>query len=181
MVTWLRNHLYARWIMTILRIWLGWQWFNAAAEKMGSPVWTGNKAGTAIAGFLKHAVSLSQGAHPGVQGWYASFINATALPNAAFFSYLVSWGEMFVGLALIIGAFTTFAALMGAVMNTAYLLAGTSSTNPNMLIIEVLVLVAGFNAAVYGVDYWIIPWFRQIMHYEASPSVGAGSRRKSRA
>lgn len=181
MVAWIRNHQYARWIMTILRIWVGWQWVSAAVEKMGSPVWTGNKAGVAITGFLQHAVSLSQGAHPSVQGWYASFLSGAVLPDATFFSYLVSWGELLVGLALIVGAFTTFAALMGAVMNTAYLLAGTSSTNPNMLILEVLVMVAGFNAAVYGLDYWIIPWFRKIMHYEVNPLLDTGFRRKSGA
>ncbi|MHB1684714.1 MAG: DoxX family membrane protein [Bacilli bacterium] len=181
MVAWLRNHVVARFIMTVLRIWLGWQWVSAAAEKMGSPVWTGSKAGVAITGFLQHAVSLSQGPHADVQGWYASFINAVALPNAASFSYLVSWGEMLVGLALILGVFTTFAALMGAMMNTAYLLAGTSSSNPNMLIIEALVMVAGFNAAVYGLDYWVIPWFRRIMKYEVDSPSGSGFRSKSGA
>ncbi len=173
MTTWLRNHVAARWIMTVLRVWLGWQWVSAAAEKIGSPVWTGSKAGVAITGFLQHAVSLSQGPHPGVQGWYAGFIRGVALPDAAFFSYLVSWGELLVGLALILGVFTTFAALMGAVMNTAYLLAGTSSSNPVMLIIEVFVMVAGFNAAVYGLDYWIIPWFRSVVKHEG-PSTTAG-------
>lgn len=181
MVAWLRNHVVARWIVTVLRIWLGWQWVSAASEKIGSSVWTGGKAGVAISGFLQHAASLSQGSHPAVQGWYASFIHAVALPNAAFFSYLVSWGEMLVGLALIFGAFTTFAALMGAVMNAAYLLAGTSSTNPNMLIIEVLVMVAGFNAAAYGLDYWIIPWFRRMLKYEIDPSADRGLRRKGGA
>ncbi len=181
MVAWLRNHVAARWIMTVLRIWLGWQWVSAGAEKLTSPVWTGSKAGVGITGFLQHAASLSQGAHPDVQGWYAGFINTIALPNATFFSYLVSWGEMLVGLALILGAFTTFAALMGAVMNTAYLLAGTSSTNPNMLIIGTLVMVAGYNAAAYGLDYWIIPWFRQVMKYEVDPSIGSRIRHKSGA
>ena len=180
MVAWLRNHVVARFIMTVLRIWLGWQWVSAAVEKLGSPVWTGSKAGVAITGFLQHAASLSQGPHPDVQGWYASFINAVALPDATFFSYLVSWGELLVGLALILGIFTTFAALMGALMNTVYLLAGTSSSNPNMLIIEALVMVAGFNAAVYGLDYWIIPWFRRITKHEG-PSTSSGLRSKSGA
>ena len=181
MVAWLRNHVVARWIMAVLRVWVGWQWVSAGAEKLGSPAWTGNKAGTAITGFLQHAASLSQGAHPSVQGWYAGFIHGVALPDAVFFSYLVSWGEMLVGLALIFGIFTTFAALMGAVMNTAYLLAGTSSTNPNMLIIEMLILIAGFNAAAYGVDYWLIPRFRRWMKYEVEPSAVGGLKRKSGA
>ena len=66
-------------------------------------------------------------------------------------------------------------------MNTSYLLAGTSSTNPNMLIIEVLILIAGFNAAAYGVDYWLIPRFRRWMKYEVEPSAVGGLKRKSGA
>lgn len=30
-----------------------------------------------------------------------------------------------------------------------------------MMIIEVLLLVAGFNAATIGLDHWVIPWLRQ--------------------
>ena len=178
MVRWLRNNAYARWLLTVLRIWIGWQWVSAAVEKVGSPVWTGAQAGTAISGFLGHAASLSTGAHPTVQAWYADFIRGFALPNAQFFSYLIAYGELLVGIALITGTFTTFAALMGAAMNTAYLLAGTSSTNPNLLIGEVFVLIAGYHAAAYGLDHWIIPWFRKAMHYQVSLP-GSGSDVKS--
>ena len=40
-----------------------------------------------------------------------------ALLNAQVFSYLVAYGEVLVGLALVIGVVTNFAALMGIVMN----------------------------------------------------------------
>lgn len=60
-------------------------------------------------------------------------------------------------LGFILGTFTTFAALMGAVMNFAYMFSGTTSTNPQMILIEIFILVAGFNTAKIGLDCWIIP------------------------
>lgn len=166
MVRWLRESTVARWLLTVLRIWIGVEWIRAAAEKIGSPAWTGAKAGAGVHGFLKGAEAASKGAHPAVQGWYASFIGNFALPNATLFSYVVSFGELLVGIALVVGCFTTFVALMGVVMNMAYLLAGTTSTNPNMVIWQVFLLIGGFNAAYLGVDYFITPRVRKLFaHY----------------
>ncbi|MCL6631742.1 MAG: DoxX family protein [Alicyclobacillus herbarius] len=162
MVAWLRNNAYVRWLLTVVRIWIGIEWIQAAMEKIGSPVWTGSKAGVAISGFLGNAVKQSQGAHPAVQGWYASFLKGFALPHATLFSYAVSYGELLVSIGLVLGCLTTAAAFFGAVMNLSYLLAGTTSTNPNMLLWQVLLLVAGFNAAMIGLDYWLIPYLRQL-------------------
>ncbi len=69
MVGWLRNNIYARWILTFVRIVVGWEWISAAVEKIGSQAWTGAKAGSGVSGFLRHAVTLSQGSHFAVQGW----------------------------------------------------------------------------------------------------------------
>lgn len=33
----------------LVRIYVGWQWLSAGIEKLQSPVWTGSKAGTAMA------------------------------------------------------------------------------------------------------------------------------------
>ncbi|MCT2197656.1 DoxX family membrane protein, partial [Paenibacillus sp. p3-SID1389] len=71
-----------------------------------------------------------------------AFLEHFALPNVGLFNFLVPYGEFLVGLGLILGTFTTFAALMGFVMNAAFLFSGTVSTNAQMLILEVLVLVA---------------------------------------
>jgi len=160
MVKWLRESPVARWLLLLARLWLGWQWISAALDKVGSPAWTGALAGVGIRGFLSHALTLASGAHPAVQGWYADIIRGVALPGADPLSYIIAFGELIIGIGLIVGGLTTIAALAGAILNTAYLLAGTVSTNPNMLIIEVLVLIAGFNAAAIGVDRWLIPALR---------------------
>ncbi|MFD1180346.1 Crp/Fnr family transcriptional regulator, partial [Paenibacillus timonensis] len=56
------------------------------------------------------------------------------------------------------------AALMGFVMNAAFLFSGTVSTNAQMLILEVLVLVAAANAGKIGLDYFVLPYLRKLFH-----------------
>lgn len=74
-----------------------------------------------------------------------------------------------------LGCFTTFAALMTLGMNMAYLLAGTTSTNPNMVIWEMFLLIGGFNAAYVGLDFFIIPRLRRFTtHFQ--PKGGSDSR-----
>ncbi|MUG24865.1 DoxX family membrane protein, partial [Paenibacillus macerans] len=85
-----------------------------------------------------------------------------ALPNVGLFNVLVPYGEFLVGLGLILGTFTTFAALMGLVMNAAFLFSGTVSTNAQMLLLEVLVVVAAANAGKIGLDYYVLPYLRRL-------------------
>lgn len=158
------------------RLWLGYEWLMAGYEKMfgpGSAAWVGAKAGSAVADLLKGAIAKSPlapdfdaaaNAHPAVQEWYASLAQKVFLPNAVAFSYLVAFGEIAVGIALIVALFTHFAALMGVVMNLAYLFAGTTSTNPQMLVVGLaIVLAGGVAVGFYGLDYFARPIERQLM------------------
>ena len=101
---------------------------------------------------MNNAVTLASGEHPAVAGWWAAFLENFAIPNAGLFDVLIPYGEFLVGLGLLLGALTRSAAFFGLVMNMAFLLSGTVSTNPTMLIVSVLILVAGHNAGKIGVD-----------------------------
>ncbi|MGR4032700.1 DoxX family membrane protein, partial [Bacillus sp. ZZQ-131] len=79
------------------------------------------------------------------------------LPNADLFSFLVQWGEILVGLGLILGGLTKTAAFFGIIMNLSFLLSGTVSVNPNLLILTIFILVAGQNAGRIGLDGYISP------------------------
>jgi thiosulfate dehydrogenase [quinone] large subunit len=141
----------------LIRIYVGWQWALAGYEKIQNPLWVGQKAGTAIHGFLLNALVKSSGSHPDVQSWYAVFIKDFAIPNSVFFSYIVSFGELLVGIALILGLFTGIAAFFGAYMNMNYLLAGTVSTNPILFVLEVLLILAWRVAGWWGIDRFLLP------------------------
>ncbi len=154
----------------IARLWLGYEWLTAGIAKVfgeGSAVWVGDKAGVAVSGFLNGAIAKSalaadydplKNPHPAVQTWYAQLAHDVFLPNAVLFSYLVAYGELLVGLALILGIFTHFAALMGVLLNLAFLFAGSTSTNPQLLVVGLtIVLVGGVAVGTYGLDYFARP------------------------
>jgi thiosulfate dehydrogenase [quinone] large subunit len=143
----------------VIRLYVGIEWLLAGWGKLTDPsgVWVGSKAGAAITGFVQGALSKTSGEHPDVTGWYAGFLKAVVLPNAAAFSYVVTFGELLVGLGLIVGLFTGIAAFFGGFMNASYLLAGTVSTNPVLFILATWLVLAWRVAGYWGLDRWALP------------------------
>lgn len=147
----------ASWVWLFLRLYVGYEWLMAGWGKVMSPVWTGDKAGVAVQGFLSGALKKMAGEHPDVSSWYGYFVEHFALQHTVFFSYLVTYGELAVGIALILGIFTGIAAFFGAFMNFNYLFAGTVSVNPVLLLIELFLVLAWRNAGWLGIDRWLLP------------------------
>ncbi|HEY7418879.1 MAG TPA: DoxX family protein, partial [Ktedonobacteraceae bacterium] len=127
-------------------------------EKSSGGAWVfTNHDGAAILGFAQGAVAKATGAHPSVQDWYASFLKTFVIPHPAIWSYLITFGEVAVGLGLIVGALTGIAAVFGMVMNLNYLLAGTVSTNPILGFLAIFLILAWRVAGYYGVDRYLLP------------------------
>ena len=153
-------------IWTVLRVFLGYEWLVAGWEKLTDPtgVWVGEKAGTAISGFFAGAIAKAVGAHPSVATWYGNFLQNFALPNAKFFSYLITFGEIMVGISLILGLFTIIGLLAGGFMNLNYMLAGTTSTNPVLYtytFILLMVMMVGTGTYVIGLDHFVLPFIKK--------------------
>src|SRR5690625_1796022 len=153
MMNFLRNSKIAAGILVFLRIFIGYQWMVSGYGKIAGGQFDAS-------GFLQGAVAAAGGENPTVQVWWGTFLETVALPNAGIFSFLVMWGELLVGIALILGIFTNFSALMGITMNFAFLFSGTVSTNAQMVVLTIFLLVAGFNAGRYGLDRWVIPFLK---------------------
>ncbi len=145
------------WVWLLLRVYVGWEWLVAGWDKVRMPSWVGAHAGMALQGFLTGALGKAAGAHPDVSSWYATFISDFASQHTVLISYLVAYGELFVGIALILGAFTGIAAFFGAFMNVNYLFAGTISVNPLLLLLELVLMFAWRNAGWIGLDRWLLP------------------------
>jgi thiosulfate dehydrogenase [quinone] large subunit len=151
------------WIWLIIRLYVAYSWLTAGFGKITNPSWVGAKAGTALTGFLDNAISLTSGAHPAVQGWYAAFLKAVILPAVGFWSYVVAFGETLVGFALLLGIFTGIAAFFGFFMNMNYMLAGSVSINPILLLLSIFLILAWKTAGWWGLDRWVLidlgtPW-----------------------
>ncbi|HEY4509288.1 MAG TPA: DoxX family protein [Candidatus Paceibacterota bacterium] len=143
------------WFWLIVRVYVGYEWIMAGYEKIINPAWVGSSAGGAITGFVNGALAKTAGAHPDVSEWYAWFLTHAVLPNANLWSHAVAYGELAVGLGLIFGVLTFWAAFFGFFMNLNYLLAGTVSTNPVLLVLALLIMLAHRVAGRIGFDYYI--------------------------
>lgn len=73
----------------------------------------------------------------------------------------VTFGEVFVGAALILGFLTRFSAAMGLVMSVAYLFAGTSGDNPLMVLLALPIVLVGVSAGYYSIDRYLLPFLRE--------------------
>lgn len=145
------------WIWLIVRLYVGYAWLTAGWSKVTSPAWTGSEAGGAIRGFVGGAVAKAE-AGGDVADWYARFLESFVLENAKMFSFMVAYGELLVGLGLILGLLTGIAAFFGSIMNVSFLLAGTLSTNPVLFILATWLVLAWKVAGWYGLDRWALPY-----------------------
>ncbi|MCF3944265.1 DoxX family protein [Oceanobacillus alkalisoli] len=143
-------------IWTILRIWLGVQWLTAGWGKV--------VGGFDASGYLQGVLANATGEAPTVQAWYATFIEGFAIPNVGLINILIPWGELLVGIGLILGAATIPALIAGAFMNLNFLLAGTLSTNPIFYTVAIVLLFTGAASYHYGVDRFIAPYIKARFH-----------------
>ena len=142
----------------LIRLYVGWAWIDAGLHKLQDPAWT--QTGTALKGFWTSIVKTPPDvAKPAITyDWYRGFIQFL-LDNQAYtwFAKVVASGEFLVGVALILGIFTGFAALTGAFMNMNFMLAGSASSNPVLFLLAVLILMGWKVAGVIGVDRFLLP------------------------
>jgi thiosulfate dehydrogenase [quinone] large subunit len=146
------------WAWLIVRVWLGYQWIDASSHKIFDPAWVGS--GTAIRGFWERAVTPNPatGKAVVVYDWYASFLNMLlAGHHEVWFGKVIAYGELLVGLGLIFGALTGIAAFSGSLMNWSFMMAGTTSTNPLLFGVTILIILAWRVAGFYGLDRFLLP------------------------
>ncbi len=99
-------------------------------------------------------------------GFYQEFLARVVLPNAELFGYLVAWGELLLGMALVIGLWVRAASLLGALHMASLTLASWHAPGPDAplwqyfanqldhlpLLLLFLIFFAGRAGEVWGVD-----------------------------
>ncbi|HEY3364557.1 MAG TPA: DoxX family membrane protein [Symbiobacteriaceae bacterium] len=149
------------WMWVIIRLWLGYNWVQAGWHKLSGA--TPFDASGFIKGGIAGSVPAKPGAKPTIQPWWGNFLKNFALPNTGLFNFLVMYGEILVGLALLVGFATIFAASMGFLMNFAFVMSGSISTSPVYMILQFVLVLGGAYAGYIGVDYWFRPMYRNFV------------------
>ena len=147
-----------------VRLFVGFSFLEAGLHKLfpeGKAVGAGwLDGGASILGYWERAVAIPE---PPARAaitfeWYRDFLNfLISIDAQTWFGYVIVFGEIAVGLGLIFGALTGFAAFFGAVMNMSFLLAGSASTNPVLFTMAIGLMLAWKVAGYYGIDRWLLP------------------------
>lgn len=121
--------------MAWVRILIGAVWMNGAIEKLLNPDFPQQFAASLNAGgFVSQAPP-----------WFQSFMQSTVVPNAELFAQVQRFGELALGLALILGLLTNPAAIGSIALSLMILFSqggvrlGTGIGSPEILTINLLV------------------------------------------
>ncbi len=146
------------WLWLVVRVWLGIQWVEAALHKVNDPAWV--QTGAALKGFWTSAVKIPDTGRPAIAfDWYRDFLSFL-LRNETYtwFGKVVAYGELLIGIALIMGAFVGIAAFFGAFMNWNFVMAGAASSNGLLLVLAVFLVMAWKVAGYVGADFYLLRW-----------------------
>ncbi len=149
------------WVWMLVRFYMAYEWITSGLSKLSNPAWT--VTGEALKGFWLGALKTDP--KPVISfDWYRVFIQFLVDTQSwTWFSKLVVAGELLVGIALLLGAFTGIAAFFGGLMNWNFMMAGSASVNPVFFLLSVLVILAWKVAGYYGLDRILLgmlgtPW-----------------------
>jgi thiosulfate dehydrogenase [quinone] large subunit len=141
-----------------IRIFVGFQWVEAGWHKLTGSGWV--DGGASLVGYWQNAVKIPDApAHPSTTfEWYRSFLQALIDNHAqGWFGVLITFGELAIGIGLLVGALVGIAAFFGALMNMSFLLAGSASVNPVLFTFAIGLMLAWKVAGYYGVDRYLLP------------------------
>ena len=141
-----------------IRVFVGFAWIEAGWHKLTGGGWV--DGGASLLGYWQGAVKVpdAPGRPPITFEWYRGFLQFLIDNHAqTWFGWLITLGELAVGLGLLLGALTGLAAFFGALMNMSFLLAGSASTNPVMFTFAIGLILAWKVAGYYGLDRYLLP------------------------
>ncbi len=146
------------WLWLLARLYVSYTWLTSGWGKINNPAWM--QTGEALRGFWQRAAAMPEPpARPAIAfDWYRTFIQGLLDGgHYVWFAKLISVGELLIGVALLLGAFTGIAAFVGGFMNWNFMMAGTASINPVLFTLSILLLLAWKVAGWIGLDRWLLP------------------------
>ncbi len=163
------------WVWLIIRLYMAYTWLTSGFGKITNPAWV--STGEALKGFWVSAVKTDP--KPVITfDWYRTFLQFMLdTQSYTWFAKIVATGELLIGVALLLGAFTGIAAFFGGFMNWNFMMAGTTSVNPMFFVFSMLLVLAWKTAGYWGLDRVLLPllgtpWKPGIKIVERAPASG---------
>ena len=166
----------AAWLWLVVRLYVGYEWLEAGLHKVADPAWM--SGGTALLAYWQRAVAVPAppARAPITYDWFRSFLQVLIDSGShPYFAKLIVYGEIAVGVGLIVGAFVGVAAFFGALMNMNFMLAGSASTNPVLFVLAVGLMLAWKVAGYYGADRLLLPLLGTPWHGVVKEATPQGS------
>lgn len=132
-----------------LRAFIGAVWIFGGLEKILSAEY-----------FANFPKTIAYFASKNPNEFFVGFLNNIVAPNSNLFSHLVAYGELLVGLGLLLGLLTNISAIVGIFLNVVfYLGAGwtgisTAMLNVQMAVLQVIILAAA-GTKTLSLDYFL--------------------------
>lgn len=141
----------------VVRFYTGLMWLEAGLHKVTDEAW---RDGSAILGFWERIVVVPEEGRASITyDWWRDFIQFLIdTESHTWFGPMIAWGEVAVGFALILGAFTGIAAVGGFTMNMAFGLSGSASSNPVLAFLAAVIILGWRVAGYWGADRVLLPW-----------------------
>src|SRR6202451_4856606 len=143
---------------TAMRVWLGVMWIQAGFAKLWGAEAAGflHNNGAGVAGFAAHGTP--------AYSWWGSFLHSFVVPNAGAIGVLVAVGEFAIGVALVAGLFTRFAALGSLALLFTYVMSGTASVCAFYALFAIVILTMWRTSGWIGID-GLLAGYRQHRHH----------------
>lgn len=140
------------WPITLLRVYTGVFFAYHGFGKI-----RGGGFADGLAGFV--------GSQENSYGFFRPFLDSVVLPNKALFGFMVSWGELAIGLALIVGLMTRYASIAGAIMLASFWFAKGQSPlagqNHDFIWVMIFIVLAAVHAGrQHGLDEQLADKFK---------------------
>lgn len=141
-----------QWPIVLLRVYTGIFFLSHGWSKVS------REGGFGVDGFLG---SVSENTF----GFYRPFVDAVVLPNQGLFAFLVAYGELALGLAMILGFATRYAAFAGAFMAANFWFAKgqgmLAGQNHDIIWVVILIVLGGLHAGrVMSLDQKLVGRFK---------------------
>jgi thiosulfate dehydrogenase (quinone) large subunit len=159
--TWklLMGNVFVSLVWLPIRFFVGHEWIAAGEHKLRDDAWM--SGGTALKGYWTNATTTPEGrpaAPAGTYGWFQDFLQFMLRHEwYTWFAKVIAIGEFLVGIGIVLGALVGIAAFFGTLLNFNFMLAGSSSTNPVLFGLGVLLVLAWKVAGYFGLDRVLLP------------------------